>query len=948
LRTQCYSEQIRKQIFESTAHIENPKHQLAIQDILWRNKILFDPTPSIINIPPQLAIRTGDNPPVYSKQYPASNKDQEIKSEETKKLFERGQIEESTSPWSSPIVLVKKKDKTLRFCIDYRRLNAITMKDAFPLPRIDEIFDQLADAMYYTKFDFKSGYFQVPLSKEDRPKTAFSTRDNHYQFTVLPQGITNGPATFQRVINHILGPTRWKYALAYIDDVIIYSQTFEEHVSHLSDICQILKDARFRLNPEKCEIARTQTDYLGHQITHGEIRPSPHNINGLLNTKIPQTPEEACKFVKAAEYYRKFIPNFSQIAEPLRKFVPTTRTQQKKGQKTIITLTQDEIKAFEELKKFLTTDLVLRLPNNRFPFKVQTDASDEGIGAVLLQTYPEGDRPIAYLSKKFTPAQRKWSPMEQECYAIICVLDKWHNYLSGVKFTWETDHKALTQLNQKAQINKRCERWRLKILEYDFIVKYIPGPMNSMPDYLSRSPVDNAEEDPDETILTASKSTQTELESIQHHSYMVTAVQTRSAKLKNSITNNSTDTTKSIANSQTSISNNKPSSLIEENRIIPFSIEQLIEAQKNDNYVKNIINNIKKHKQYVIKNDLLLRRLHPPVPYVPQGPLRPTILKIYHDTAANDAHFGRDKTIHKIKQRYFWHSMYKDIDNHIKSCLLCAQYNPRRQKPPGTLRPIKPPEGVWQLVSMDFHGPITPTSQRGNKYIISLTDVLSKFVVTRAVRDNTAQTAIRFLKEDIITKFGTPRCLLTDNGTHFTSSLINELIKQVGATHLYSTTYHPQTNGQVERYNSTMDAKIAALSNLRKTDWDDQLPFVTFNYNTSIHSSTKQIPFEMMYGRTAVLPFDHQDDNVTLSYDTEHSKKLTKFLSNLNEQAKQNIITNQELYKQRYDSNRSDPSYNIGDLVLVKTLNIRHFDIRYEGPFRILKQITPKTFIIQH
>ncbi|CAF4678891.1 unnamed protein product, partial [Rotaria sp. Silwood2] len=294
LRAQCYSDQIRKHILESTKHIENEKHRLQIQDILWRNKILFDPTPSIINIPPQLAIRTGDNPPIYSKQYSASYKDQELKFQETQKLLERGQIEESTSPWSSPIVLVKKTDKTMRFCIDYRRLNAITIRDAFPLPRIDEIFDQLSDATYYTKFDFKSGYFQVPLSKEDRPKTAFSTRDNHYQFTVLPQGITNGPATFQ------------------------------QHLLHLNEICTILKNARFRLNPDKCEIARTQTDYLGHNIKNGEIRPSPQNINGLLNTRLPQTPDEACKFVKAAEYYRKFIPNFSQIAEPLRKFVPTT------------------------------------------------------------------------------------------------------------------------------------------------------------------------------------------------------------------------------------------------------------------------------------------------------------------------------------------------------------------------------------------------------------------------------------------------------------------------------------------------------------------------------------------------------------------------------------------------------------------------------------------------
>ncbi|CAF4639831.1 unnamed protein product, partial [Rotaria sp. Silwood2] len=177
----------------------------------------------------------------------------------------------------------------------------------------------------------------------------------------------------------------------------------------------------------------------------------------------------------------------------------------------------------------------------------------------------------------------------------------------------------------------------------------------------------------------------------------------------------------------------------------------------------------------------------------------------------------------------------------------------------------------------------------------------------------------------------------------------DELIKQIGATHLYSTPYHPQTNGQVERYNSTMDAKIAALSNLRKTDWDDQLPFVTFNYNASIHSSTKQVPFEMMYGRSPVLPFDYQDTNVNISYDSEHAKKLSQFLSKLNEQARINIIKNQERYKQRYDMNRSDPTYNIGDLVLVKTINIRYkFDVRYEGPFRIIQTITPKTFIVQH
>jgi transposase InsO family protein len=477
-----------------------------------------------------------------------------------------------------------------------------------------------------------------------------------------------------------------------------------------------------------------------------------------------------------------------------------------------------------------------------------------------------------------------------------------------------------------------------------------------MPDYLSRSPVEDAEEDPDEISPVISQSTQTDFENDLEYGPKINVVQTRAAKLrdlndKKSFDNNpTTSDTPGKENRILSDTNlTRSDTLTKENRIIPFTIEDLIYAQQHDKYAQNILNNIKTYKKYYVENNLLMRRLNHPVPYVPEGEIRRSILKIYHDTAANGAHFGRNKTIHKIKTRYFWPRMYKDIDNYVKSCMLCAQHNPRRQKTPGKLRPIKPPEGVWQLVAMDFHGPINPASQRGNKYIITLTDILSKFMIAKAVRDNSAQTVVRFFKEDVISKFGTPRCILTDNGTHFTSAVTNELIKQIGATHLYSTPYHPESNGQIERFNSTMDAKIATLSNAHKTNWDDQLAFVIFNYNTSIHSSTKQVPFEMMYGRKPVLPFDHQDKNVTLEYDPEHMKRLNQYLSTLEEQAKQNIRINQEQYKERYDRNRSDPTHNIGDLVLVKVLNIRSkFDTRYEGPFRILKQITPKTFVVQH
>ncbi|CAF4412864.1 unnamed protein product, partial [Rotaria magnacalcarata] len=388
------------------------------------------------------------------------------------------------------------------------------------------------------------------------------------------------------------------------------------------------------------------------------------------------------------------------------------------------------------------------------------------------------------------------------------------------------------------------------------------------------------------------------------------------------------------------------------NKIIPFDMNDLRQWQEKDKIVQDIKKNIRSKKNYFIESGILFRKQQmplPSVPFVPAGRIRADILKIYHDTPGNGAHFGRDKTTRKIQERYYWPTMITDIRNHLNSCLPCAQNNHRRQKLPGALKPIKPPEGIWKLLSMDFHGPIAPTSKQGNRYIISLTDILSKFVVAKAVRDCSATTAVKFLINDVILKYGTPTCILTDNGTHFTAQIMNNLFQHLGVTHLYSTVYHPQTNGQIERFNATMDGKIAALCNERRTNWDEVLQYVTFNYNTSIHATTKQTPFEMMHGRQATLPFDQQKEIISLTQDPEHGEKIRIYLEKLVNEARNNIIKNQQQYKTRYDLNRQNLSLKLNDLVLIKTRNIRNkFDIRYEGPFKIIKQLGIKTFIVQH
>lgn len=440
LRAVCYPPELRQQIENLTTHINSLTDRTKIQEVLWRHGQLFDTRkPSKINLTIDHAIETGHHRPVYTPPYRRSIVDHQTLTNEVHKLLDQHIIEPSTSPWNSPVVLVRKKDGGTRFCVDYRKLNEITTKDSFPLPRIDDIFDQLSQSLYFTKLDFKNGYFQIPLAHHDRPKTAFSTRDDHYQFMVLPQGIKNGPPTFQRIINRILGPTRWKYCLAYLDDVIIFSKTFEDHLFHLNHVLQILAAYNFRLSVNKCAIATDNIDYLGHNIRNNELRPNHDNIRGLLQTPIPSTAKEIFRFLKAAEYYRKFIPKFSTIAAPLYKYNPSTTTQHNNTDRSKnFHLSSAEQAAFEQLKTILTTSLVLRLLDNHLPFKIQTDASQQGIDAVLLQTYPEGDRPVCYMSKKFTPTQQRWSPIEQECYAIVKAIEHWDHYLHGNKFILES------------------------------------------------------------------------------------------------------------------------------------------------------------------------------------------------------------------------------------------------------------------------------------------------------------------------------------------------------------------------------------------------------------------------------------------------------------------------------------------------------------------------------
>ena len=388
-------------------------------------------------------------------------------------------VEESHSDWCSPVVLVGKPDGAVRFCVDYRRVNAVSKFDAYPMPRIDELVDRLGMATYYTTLDCTKGYWQIPLSPAAREKTAFSTPLGLYQFKVLPFGLFGAPATFQRLMDRVLRPHA-AYAAAYIDDIVIYSGTWEQHMRQVAAVLQSLRQAGLTANPRKCVIGRREIQYLGYHLGGGEVRPQVAKTAAVAASPRPRTKKEVRGFLGLAGYYRQFVPHFSDLASPLtdltRKSAPDTVQWSEPCQVS-----------FEAIKTALCGKSVLCAPNFDLPFSLQTDASDRGLGAVLTQQVEGVDRPVLYLSRKLADRETRYSMVEKECLAIRWAVGALRYYLLGRAFTLYSDHAPLQWLHRMKDVNARITRWYLALQPYNFRVVHRPGAQMAVADFLSRS-----------------------------------------------------------------------------------------------------------------------------------------------------------------------------------------------------------------------------------------------------------------------------------------------------------------------------------------------------------------------------------------------------------------------------------------------------------------------------
>ena len=932
--------------------ISDPIQRMKVYLVLHQYQQLFDDSClKGIHCAPQYAINTGSHAPLAEHPRRTSYRNQQIITTEVKKMLANGIISSSTSPWASPVVIVKKRDGSPRFCIDFRRVNSITQKDVYPLPRIDDVIERLNGSTIFSKLDLRSGYFQVPLAEGERDKTAFITNDGLWHFNRLPQGLKNSPAVFQRLMNQTLGTLRWDVCLAYLDDIIVYSNSFDQHLIDVNKVCHALHSSNFKLNYDKCSFFQHEISFLGHKINAEGCLPTDDNTRAILQFPVPQSSKAAHSFLQMVGFYRKFIPRFAQISAPLNKFT-------RKG--FLFIWTEAEQSSFNQLKEAVISPAVLVLPDPSQPYTIRTDASRVGIGAVLLQQqHQTSDRynesttslykPVAFASRSLKPAEKNYSAIELEALAIWwSVTQKFRSYIEGQQFILETDHKPLISLMKKPYHNTRIERWMTMLQQYDIIIKHISGKENTTADALSRYPVDKPEVFEENLSRLVTSSTQTD-------EILINVVTTRSMTRKQapvSSTSNKSPTSSVFSTPTSSIST--PRSAAQEIPLL-FDHATLNKHQNEDPSIWKIKNTSLLDSKYLLDVHGVLHKLVTrksgqvlQLRYIPAS-LISNILLAYHNSTFNGAHFGIKRTFYKIRDRFYWPNMYKDIEHHILSCINCRKLKPSRRKPDGHLQSIEPPRGVWERLAMDYVGPV-PESTAGNKYFLVLTDLFSKFVVTKPVPDNTSTTAAKFLLYDVFMKYGVPLEIITDNGRHFTSSLYESLLTLTGCCHVTTTPYNPQANGQCERHNATLVPNLVALSNHSRSNWDDKLAPTTFNYNATRHATTGYTPFELMFARHPRFLADLNSSSTIHHHVSHYHHTMQQFIEHVKLAARQNNLRHQQLAKHRYDQNRSHPTYSVGQAVLIRNRDpiMNKFSSKFIGPYTIINRLNDKTYIVQH
>lgn len=981
------------------------------------------------------SIETGDARPV--KQPPrkvpiAMAGEEKAAIDQMKK---QGIIQESSSPWASPIVLVRKKNGKIRPCVDYRRLNSVTIKDAYPIPTTQECLDAMAGSVYFSTLDMTSGYNQIPVKESDIPKTAFVTKHGLFEYKAMSFGLTNAPATFQRVMELALKGLQWTTCLIYLDDVIIFGSSFREHIVRLRQVLDRVRKAGLKLKPEKCALLQREVPFLGHIVSGAGVRPNPDNVAKIMDWPEPTSVTEVRQFLGLCSYYRRFIRNFSVVAKPLTNL--TCKDSPLVWDSKCQT-------AFDELKSCLTGPEIMAYPKAGASFILDTDACDVGIGAVLSQVSDGQEKVIAYASRTLNRAERNYCVTDKELLAVKHFIEYFRQYLLGTEFTVRTDHQALKWLFSLKEPKGRIARWIEILSAYHFRVEYRQGRKHANADALSRCPnpracaCDNQEPlqcGPCKKCLRRSETMYSPGEE------NVRAVSTHGSPLAEGVgscailvyllllyTSGRRATQQVVLFTLALISavmgcvldavllladfcfplKSLYGHLGDDGRLWPklknrfhglsrgclrkvttrsqvsdawfqvHSKDKWRKQQEDDPslsqvlawmeagerpFGKQVCTSSPEVRHYwtywgslEMHDGLLYKKFHRQDGtstflqlLVPKS-LRSEVLKSMHDSVMA-GHLGQKKTWHKTFQRFYWFEMKEDVGIYVRKCDTCAVNKADRKKP-------KAPLGKMQVgapldrICVDLVGPF-PESEAGNRYILVATDAFTKWVELVAIPNQLATTCAQALLESVVSKFGCPLDLHTDQGRSFENEVFAELCKLCGVRKTRTTPYHPQGNGQVERFNRTLLQMIRSYVSGDQTDWDQNLACLGTAYRASVHESTGFTPNMLMLGREVRLPGEvTPTGSQGVGNEAAYVEKLRAQLDKAHSIAREHLGTSAKRQSLMYDVKCTSFSFQPGDRVWLLSEARREgvspkLSALYTGPHIILAKLSDITYQIR-
>lgn len=872
-----------------------------------------------------------------------------------------GWIRRSVSEAGAPILFAQKKDGSLRLCIDYRGLNDHTVKDRCPLPLISETLDRLSGAKVFSALDLKDAYYRIPIKKGDEWKTAFRTRYGHFEYLVMPFGLTNAPATFQAYINKALAGYLDEFCVVYLDDILIYSKDAEEHAEHLRLVLERLRKYALYANRKKCHFFTDSVEFLGFIVGSEGVSMDPRRVDTVAAWPQPTTYREVQQFLGFANFYRRFIQGYSCIARPLTSLLKGSVSGKKAGP---FHFPDEAAEAFRTLCTAFTQAPVLVHYDPSAATKVETDASNFACSGILSQLQATGKEnpawhPVAFWSRKFIPAEQNYETYDQEMLAIVGAFKHWRRYLEGAAHAVRvlTDHNNLKGFMKLKQLNGRQARWATFLAAFDFEIEHRPGKTNPA-DAPSRRPDYVPEADTSSGLI---PTLQAKLKKwmgnpLNEHQVMVSRIVATGEQARH-MRHASEEQKQPNCEAICVLPRVAAVSLARGEKPFETPTRDVVEAIKmlqstHKDWVTKLLDTQRTRSGIAackMRNGLVYRGNALCVPE--DAALRSELLRMHHDHPLA-GHFAVSKTRDLVVRKYWWPSIEKDVRKYTSTCGVCQRTRVQRHRPYGEMHPLPLPDGPFQELSMDFIVDLPPSSRNGAVYdsILVVVDRYTK--MARYIPCNKTCTAERLASlfyDEIICRYGVPNGIVSDRGSVFTSAYWSSFCYEAHVKRRLSTAFHPQTDGQTERQNQTLEQYLRCYCSEHQGDWADHLPMAEFACNNSVSATLRVSPAYALMGYNPSLHAD-QTRVESARGKVPAAEERVQRLRSERESLEQLWRRAQDWQAKAYNKSHKPMSFKVGDSVLLSLKNLkirapsRKLAVRQQGPYRIVDAVGTQAY----